>query len=98
MGEFGFGQSVRRVEDDRLIIGKGQFTDDVSLPDQAYAVMVRSPWAHAKILSIDTDDARALAGVMAVYTGADAKAAGLGTIPFVGPVRDSDGAPPIQAI
>lgn len=98
MGEFGFGQSVRRVEDDRLIVGKGQFTDDMSLPDQAYAVMVRSPWAHAKILSIDTDDARALAGVMAVYTGADAKAAGLGTIPFIAPVQDSHGAPPIQAI
>ena len=98
MGQFGFGHSVRRAEDDRLIIGKGQFTDDVSLPDQAYAVMVRSPWAHAKILSIDTDDARALPGVMAVYTGADAKAAGLGKIPFVAPVQDKDGAPPIQAI
>ena len=71
---------TQRLEDDRFVRGGGSYTDDISLPGTAFAVFVRSPHAHADIVSIDTDDARALAGVLAVYTGADMVAAGLGTI------------------
>src|SRR5207237_9488867 len=55
----GIGQPVRRREDLRLLTGNGRFSDDVSLPGQAYAVMVRSPHAHALIRGIDTAAARA---------------------------------------
>jgi carbon-monoxide dehydrogenase large subunit len=74
------GQSVRRTEDYRLLTGSGCFADDVSVPGQAYAVMVRSPHAHARIRSIDGDAALA-AGALAVLTGADCRADGLGPIP-----------------
>src|SRR5438034_6034902 len=60
------GQSIRRKEDDRLLSGAGCFTDDLNLPRQAYAAMVRSPHAHALIRSISTDKASAVAGVLAV--------------------------------
>lgn len=75
------GRPVRRKEDDRLLIGKGRFTDDFSVPGQAYAAMVRSPFPHARIRAIDSAAARALPGVIAVLTGADAMADGLGPIP-----------------
>ena len=90
---FGSGQRVRRIEDPALIQGQGQFTDDVSLPGQLHLVFVRSAHAHAKILSIDTDAARAMPGVVAVYTGADLVAAGVK--PLAGPVafRRPDGTP-----
>jgi aerobic carbon-monoxide dehydrogenase large subunit len=52
------GQPVRRKEDQRLLTGKGRFTDDFNLPGQAYAVMVRSPHPHARILQIDTTRAK----------------------------------------
>jgi carbon-monoxide dehydrogenase large subunit len=80
MVKFGVGQPMRRVEDERLITGKGRYTDDISLPGQAHAFMVRSPHANAKILSIDTADAKAAEGVLAVYTGEDAKREGLGVV------------------
>nr|WP_236590033.1 xanthine dehydrogenase family protein molybdopterin-binding subunit [Ramlibacter aurantiacus] len=60
-----------RREDERLITGRGQYTDDVDLPGQAWAAFVRSPHAHARILGIDTGAARAMPGVVAVLTGAD---------------------------
>ena len=69
MVKFGVGQPVRRVEDQRLITGQGQFTDDVNLPDQAHVVIVRSPYAHADILSIDVDSALEAPGVLTVITG-----------------------------
>lgn len=65
------GKSVKRVEDKRLITGKGKYTDDIILPGMTYAQFVRSPYAHAKILSIDTSAALAHPGVVAIYTGAD---------------------------
>ncbi|RYY21757.1 MAG: xanthine dehydrogenase family protein molybdopterin-binding subunit [Chitinophagaceae bacterium] len=65
------GQSVKRVEDKRFITGKGRYTDDIILPGQTYASFVRSPYAHAKILSIDAEAARSMPGVVAIYTGAD---------------------------
>jgi aerobic carbon-monoxide dehydrogenase large subunit len=75
------GQPVRRKEDLRLVTGKGCYTDDISLPGQAYAVMVRSPHAHAHIRAIDIAPAMAAPGVLAVLTGRDLLADGLRPIP-----------------
>jgi carbon-monoxide dehydrogenase large subunit len=79
--EKGIGASVHRKEDDRLLSGCGCYSDDINLPSQAYAVMVRSPHAHARIVSIDSSAARALPGVIAVMTGAEFVADGLKSIP-----------------
>lgn len=65
------GKSVKRVEDKRFITGYGKYTDDIILPHQTYASFVRSPYAHAKILSVDTSEASSMPGVIAIYTGAD---------------------------
>jgi len=95
MVKFGVGQSMKRVEDDRLITGHGRFTDDVSFPDQVYAVLVRSPYAHAKLGEIDIAEAQAAEGVLAVYTAADFDAAGYGEVPNVAyaMVKNRDGTP-----
>ncbi|PSR35169.1 MAG: carbon monoxide dehydrogenase [Sulfobacillus benefaciens] len=74
------GQALKRHEDIRLIRGRGQYTDDMTLPGMVYAKMVRSPYAHAKILSVDTQAAQAMPGVLAVFTGQDTKDE-LGLIP-----------------
>ena len=74
------GQPVRRTEDLRLLTGGGCFADDVNVPGQVYAVMVRSPHAHARIRSIDGEPALA-AGALAVLTGADCREDGLGHVP-----------------
>ncbi|HEX9464442.1 MAG TPA: xanthine dehydrogenase family protein molybdopterin-binding subunit [Alphaproteobacteria bacterium] len=79
MGEFGIGQPVRRFEDTRLLRGRGQYVNDVNRPGQAYAVLLRSPHAHAQIGAIDTAAAKAAPGVLGVYTNADYAADGLGT-------------------
>ncbi|MHA4843617.1 xanthine dehydrogenase family protein molybdopterin-binding subunit [Flavitalea antarctica] len=65
------GQSVKRVEDKRFVTGKGRYTDDIVLPGQTYASFVRSPYAHAKIISVDVEAARTMPGVVAIFTGAD---------------------------
>ena len=65
------GQPLRRKEDLRLLTGSGRYSDDVNLPGQAYAYVLRSPHAHARIRGIDTAAARAMPGVLAVLTGAD---------------------------
>jgi carbon-monoxide dehydrogenase large subunit len=77
----GVGKPVRRVEDARLVTGRGCFTDDVNVPGQAYAAFVRSPHAHARIAAIDAARALTIPGVLAVLTGADAEADGLRPIP-----------------
>ena len=69
---------VVRKEDQRFLTGKGRYTDDISPHGQAYAYFVRSPHAHAKIKSIDKAAAEAMPGVLAVFTGEDVKADGLG--------------------
>jgi len=74
--KFGVGQPVPRAEDPILVRGAGRYTDDVSLPGQAYAVMVRSTQAHGVIKRIDTETARGMPGVLAVYTAADLVAYG----------------------
>jgi carbon-monoxide dehydrogenase large subunit len=73
----GIGASVRRVEDQRFITGKGQYVDDINRPGQAYAVFVRSPHAHAEIVAISTKAALQSPGCLAVYTGADFPLGGL---------------------
>lgn len=65
------GASVKRTEDKRFLTGKGKFTDDIILPNQSYASFVRSIYAHARIISVDTTDAISMPGVVAIYTGAD---------------------------
>ena len=79
----GIGATVRRKEDLRLVTGRGTYSDDFNFPGQAYAAMVRSPYAHARIRSIDTAQARAMPGVLAVLTGQDALADGLKRIPHL---------------
>ena len=75
------GKPMPRKEDARLITGKGRFTDDFNLDDQAFAVMVRSPYPHARIVAIDAAAAKAMPGVLGVFTGADCAADKLGPIP-----------------
>src|SRR2546423_12051312 len=77
----GIGQPVRRREDLRLLTGRGRYSDDVNLPGQAYAVMVRSPHAHGVVRGIDIIAARAMPRVLAVYTAADLAAGGIGPPP-----------------
>ncbi len=74
--KFSTGASVRRLEDERFVTGQGQYTDDVNIEGQVYMVVVRSPFAHATIKSINTDDVKSAEGVLGVYTGADFTAAG----------------------
>ena len=91
--KFGVGQPVARSEDPKLVRGEGCYTDDVSRPGQVYAVMVRSRHAHGIIRNIDTSAARAMPGVLAVYTGADLQAAGYGTLKNILPLKNRDGTP-----
>jgi carbon-monoxide dehydrogenase large subunit len=86
------GQSVRRVEDRRLLTGKGRYVDDVAAPqDCAYAAFVRSPHAHARILRIDTAAAAAMPGVLRILTARDWEEAKLGRMPLWSPVASTDG-------
>ena len=77
----GIGQPVRRKEDFRLLTGRGRFGDDIVLPRQTQTGFVRSPYAHARIVAVDKTATLAAPGVLAVLTGADYAAAGLGPIP-----------------
>ncbi|HVT14898.1 MAG TPA: xanthine dehydrogenase family protein molybdopterin-binding subunit [Thermoanaerobaculia bacterium] len=87
----GIGASVPRREDRRFLLGKGRYTDDLVLPEQAWAVFVRSPHAHAAIRSIDGSRALAAAGVLAVLTGEDVAADGLGGLPCGWLIKNKDG-------
>ena len=89
--KFAVGQSVPRSEDPMLLRGQGRYTDDVSLPGQAYAVMVRSRNAHGVIRAINTDAARKMPGVLAVYTAADLE--GYGPLKCIVPLKNRDGSP-----
>ena len=99
---FGSGAAVRRVEDPALVRGEGRFTDDVTLPGQTWLAFLRSDRAHARIVSIDLDAARATPGVRAVYTGADLVAAGVKPIALAPAFKRPDGqpctAPPKRAL
>jgi len=87
----GMGASVARREDRRFLLGKGRFTDDIVLPGQTWGVFVRSPYAHAAIRSIDASQALAAPGVLAVLTGDDVAADGLGGIPCGWQIKNKDG-------
>jgi len=93
MGQFGIGQPIKRFEDQRLLRGEGRFHNDVNLPGQTYAVMVRSTHAHARIRSIDTGAALAAPGVVAVFTGADLARDNLGTMQMTLKRKRPDGSP-----
>ncbi|MFM7780249.1 MAG: xanthine dehydrogenase family protein molybdopterin-binding subunit, partial [Alphaproteobacteria bacterium] len=93
MAKFGLSQSIRRVEDPRLLKGDGQYTADINLPGEAHGVVLRSPHAHAAIKGISTSGAKAIPGVLGVYTAADLAAEGLGPLPCLIPLRNSDGTP-----
>ncbi|MDA0704810.1 MAG: xanthine dehydrogenase family protein molybdopterin-binding subunit, partial [Proteobacteria bacterium] len=92
----GIGVAVRRVEDYRFLTGLGNYTDDINRPGQAHAWILRSPHAHANIKGIDTKAAAAAAGVIAIFTGADITAAGLGGLPCGWQVTDRHGNPMIE--
>ena len=89
--KFAVGQPVPRSEDPILVRGAGRYTDDINLPGQAYAAMVRSAVAHGVIRGIDASAARAMPGVLAVYTGDDLQAAGYGAFPNVVALKNRDG-------
>ena len=94
--KYGVGQPVRRKEDDTLVRGKGKYTDDFSLPGQAYAWIVRSCHAHGIIKGIDTAAAKALPGVLGVWTGADLASAGYNPFTCGLPLKSRDGSPLLQ--
>ena len=87
----GIGSSTLRREDKRFVTGRGRYTDDMTMGGQAYAVFVRSPHAHARIGKVDKDGVASLPGVLAVYDGADVKAAGLGSNVCGWMVKSKDG-------
>jgi carbon-monoxide dehydrogenase large subunit len=97
VGRFGSGQQVQRVEDPALLAGKGQFTDDVAPAGQLHVVFVRSPHAHARIVSIDSAAAARLPGVNAIFTGAQLVQAGVKPLPVVVPFKRADGSDVVTA-
>ncbi len=93
MSEHGIGAAVRRTEDYRFLTGRGTYTDDITRPNQAYAYILRSPVAHAAIRSIDITAAAAAPDVVAVLTGADLAADGVGGLPAGWEITNKDGSP-----
>src|ERR1700691_6286051 len=91
--KFGMGQGVTRKEDPTLLQGQGRYTDDINLPGQAYAVMVRSRHAHGTIRSLALDEARRLPGVLGVYGPADLEAAGFKPLASPFNAQNRDGTP-----
>ena len=87
------GERVRREEDRRLLTGRGRYVDDVTMPGAARGFVVRSPHAHARIVAVDAGAARGAPGVLAVLTGAELRARGLGTLRPGVPRRKQNGAP-----
>ncbi len=93
MTDYGIGASVRRKEDQRFLLGKGRYTDDINVAGQTHAVFLRSPHAHAIIEGIDTQAAKAAPGVVAVLTGDDLAADGIGPLICGVTVTSDDGEP-----
>jgi aerobic carbon-monoxide dehydrogenase large subunit len=88
---FGASRSQKRLEDERLLCGKGLFSDDRVFPNQAWLVLLRSPHAHARVSSLDLTHAKAGPGVIAAWTMADLRAAGVGHNPFPPLFKRADG-------
>lgn len=93
MQKFGMGQPATRYEDQRLLTGQGRYIDDVNLEGQLWGWAVRSPHAHARITELDVEAARSAPGVRAVYTVEDLDAAGVGDLPCLYNLTQSDGSP-----
>lgn len=93
MAKFGIGQAMKRREDQRLLFGAGQFVDDVAVANESFVAFVRSPYAHAKVRSIDASEAKTMPGVIAVLTGADLLADGIGPLPDAQGLKRADGQP-----
>ena len=91
MAKFGLSQSVRRVEDPRLLLGHGRYTADIAIDGQAHGHLLRSPHAHAKIVSVDVAAAKSMPGVLAIMTGADLLDMGVGELPCAIPMKNSNG-------
>ncbi len=91
MEKFGTAQPLRRFEDQRLLLGGGRYVDDINLPGQAYGYVLRSPHAHAVLKSIDIAAAKAMPGVVAIYTSKDLVADGIGERPCGVPIKNQDG-------
>src|SRR6201985_2305741 len=90
---FGAGQPVKRLEDQRLLTGKGQFIDDKPADGALWLHVLRSPHAHARITSIDVKAATEMPGIAAVYSGADLIADDIGTLPTLTVFQRPDGSP-----
>ncbi|HEX3652578.1 MAG TPA: xanthine dehydrogenase family protein molybdopterin-binding subunit [Rhizomicrobium sp.] len=91
--KFGIGQSARRTEDIRFVTGRGQYTEDLHFDGEAHVAFLRSPHAHARILSIDTSAVEAAPGVIGVLTWKDVEAAGANPMPCLAPLQSRDGSP-----
>ena len=96
--KFAIGQPVPRSEDPVLLRGEGHYADDISLPGQAYAVMVRSHIAHGVIRGIDTAAARTMPGVLAIYTAAELAKGGVGPLPARQVMNNRDGTPMLTPV
>lgn len=94
---FGSDAGAQRSEDEPLVTGQGQFTDDINMPRQTYAAFLRAPVGHAKLNRVDTSEALAMPGVVGIYTGADLVADGIGVIPPVASGVDRNGKPMVAA-
>src|SRR5690349_20908992 len=95
---FGSGQSVKRVEDAALLAGKGRFTDNVIVAGQTYIAFVRSPYAHARLTSVDGSAAAAMPDVLAVYTGEQLVRAGVKPMPPPAGFVRANGQPAASAV
>ena len=93
MGFEGIGASVRRKEDRRFLSGHGHYVDDINRPGQLYASLVRADRPHARLLGVDAAAAKSAPGVVAVFTGADMQADGVGGLPCGWVVKNKDGSP-----
>ncbi len=96
-GRYGSGREVRRIEDPALLRGEGRFTDDLLREGQTHLVFLRSPYAHARIVGVDTSAAQAVPGVLAVFSGAELHAAGVQPIGPAVPFPRPDGTPGASA-
>src|SRR2546430_6355326 len=93
MADVSIGPPVRRREDYRFLTGQGTYTDDIARPGQLYAYILRSPHANARLSRIDTSAAKSAPGVVAVFTGQDMAAEGIGGLPCGWLINSKDGSP-----
>jgi carbon-monoxide dehydrogenase large subunit len=93
MGKYGIGQAITRREDQRLLTGTARYVDDLALPNEAFVAFVRSPYPRARVVSVDPGAAREMPGVVAVLTGAELLADGVGALPINPGLKNAAGKP-----